>query len=114
MTWKTKRERSQYYSMLLMGQILHLNSSFQTLYEQVEFADMTTSELYDNFKPPKTPTYNQMKNIEVFEDFFAQEIAQFFDTLKKTEVLHKYDVKFTVRPKNKYKVTKEKMKMLKK
>jgi hypothetical protein len=36
---------------------------------------MTTSELYDNFKPPKTPTYNQMKNIEVFEDFFVQEIA---------------------------------------
>ena len=41
-----------------------------------------------------------MQNIEFYENFFIEELTQFFDTLKKTEVLHKYDVKFTVRPKN--------------
>jgi hypothetical protein len=56
-----------------------------------------------------------MKNIEFYENFFVQELAQFFDTLKKTEVLQKYEVKFTIRPKqNTKKVTKEKRKMLKK
>ena len=60
MTWKTKHERSQYYSMKLQNQI------------------------------------------------------ELFATLKKTEVLHKYEVKFTVRPKNNNKVIKEKRKLLKK
>ncbi len=55
-----------------------------------------------------------MQNIETSEDYFLQELSMFFDTLKKTEILHKYDVKFTIRPKNKMKMTKEKRKMLKK
>ena len=56
-----------------------------------------------------------MQNIEFYENFFIEELTQFFDTLKKTEVLHKYDVKFTVRPKNnKIKMTKAKRKLLKK
>ena len=59
MTWKTKHEGSQYYSMKLQNQI------------------------------------------------------ELFATLKKTEV-HKYEVKFTVRPKNNNKVIKEKRKLLKK
>ncbi len=56
-----------------------------------------------------------MKNIEFYENFFVEELIEFFATLKKTKVLHKYEVKFTVRPKNnKIKMTKEKRKMLKK
>jgi hypothetical protein len=95
--------------MKLQTQIINLNTSFKTLYEQVDYANITTSELYDNFLPPKTPTYNQMKHIEFYENFFVQELKELFDTLKKTEVLYKYEVKFTVRPKqNNKKVTKEK------
>ena len=115
MTWKNKRERSQYYGMKLQSQIINLLNSFRLLSEHADYANITTSELYDNFRPPKTPTYNQMKNIEFYENFFVQELKSLFETLKKTEALHKYDVKFTVRPKNKNnKVTKEKRKMLKK
>jgi|GEM_PF-2955950 len=114
MTWKTKRERSQYYSMILQSQILHLLNSFKTLYEQVDYANISTSELF-TFKPSKTQTFNQMKNIEFEENFFVQELKELIDILKKTDVLHKYDIKFTVRPKqNNKKVTKEKRKMLKK
>ena len=73
------------------------------------------SELYDNFRPPKTPTFDQMKNIEFYENFFVQDLKELFVTLKKKEVLHKYEIKFTVRPKNnKTKKTKEKRKLLKK
>jgi hypothetical protein len=47
--------------------------------------------------------------VSINENFFVQDIKELFDTLKKTKVLYKYDVKFTVRPKNKdNKVTKEK------
>ena len=83
MTWKTKRERSHYYGMRLQSQIIHLIDSFRTLAEQTDYADITTSELYDNFRPPKTPTFNQMKNIEFYENFFVEELIELFDTLKK-------------------------------
>jgi hypothetical protein len=54
-----------------------------------------------------------MKNIEFYENFFVEELKELFVTLKKTEVLYKYDVKFTVRHKNnKIKMTKEKRKLL--
>ena len=90
-------------------------NSFQQLSEHTDYADITTSELYDNFRPPKTPTYDQMKNIKFYENFFVQELKEFFEILKKTEALHKYEVKFTVRPKNnKIKMTKAKRKLLKK
>ncbi len=55
--------------MLLIGQIIHLNSSFKTLYDEVEYTDITTSELH-TFRPSITTTYNQMKNIEIFEISF--------------------------------------------
>jgi hypothetical protein len=42
----------------------HLNNIIQTLSEQVDYTNMTTSELYDNFRPPKTLAYDQMINIE--------------------------------------------------
>lgn len=71
MTWKTKRERMQYYSMRLQSQIINLLKSFQQSSEHADYANVTTSELYDNFRPPKTPTYNQMKNIGFYEKFFC-------------------------------------------
>ena len=114
MTWKTKNECSQYYDRKLQSQIINLLNSFQQLSEHTDYADITTSELYDNFRPPKTPTYDQMKNIEFYENFFVQELKEFFEILKKTEALHKYEVKFTVRPKNKVTTMKEKRKMSKK
>ena len=43
-----------------------------------------------------------------------QSQIELFATLKKTEVLHKYEVRFTVWPKNNNKVIKEKRKLLKK
>ena len=86
MTWKSKSERTQYHNMLLQSQIMNLLNSFKNLYEQVDYANITTSQLYDNFRPPKTPTFNQMKNIEFFENFFIEELEQLFITLKKTEV----------------------------
>jgi hypothetical protein len=55
-----------------------------------------------------------MKNIEFYENFFIQELKEFFEILKKTESLHKYEVKFTVRPKNKVTTMKEKRKISKK
>lgn len=58
--------------MMLMVQIIHLNNTFQTLYEQVDYANITTSELYDNFRPPKTRTFNQMKNIEFHDRSTSQ------------------------------------------
>jgi hypothetical protein len=71
MTWKTKRERMQYYSIKLQSQIINLLKSFQELSEHADYANVTTSELYDNFRPPKTPTYNQMKNIGFYEKFLC-------------------------------------------
>jgi len=41
-----------------------------------------------------------------------QSQIELFATLKKTEVLDKYEVKFTVRPKNNNKVIKEKKKII--
>lgn len=43
-----------------------------------------------------------------------QSQIELFATLKKTEVLHKYEVRFTVWPKNNNKVIKEKRKLLEK
>ena len=47
-------------------------------------------------------------DVSINENFFVKELKELFDTLKKTEVLHEYEVKFTVRPKqNNKKVTKK-------
>jgi len=116
MTWKTKLERSQYHNMKLQSQIMNLLNSFKTLTDYVDDKNIAMSEIH-TFKLQKSPTYDQMNNIDFYENFFVQELKELFDTIKKTEVLHKYDVKFTIKPKqdNKYnKVTKEKRKMLKK
>jgi hypothetical protein len=68
-------------------------------------------------RPPKTPTFDQVQTMEFREDCFVKELSEFFTTLKKADCLNKYEIKFTVKPKqNKVTkmTTKEKRKLLKK
>jgi hypothetical protein len=110
MTYKDKHKRDQHYNMLLQSQVMNILNSLKLMTEYAYDNHMLSLSEFTIFRPSATPSFRDMKNMEFNEDCFVQSLIDFFDTLKKSDNLNKYEIKFSIKPKQQQnKISKEKM-----
>jgi hypothetical protein len=99
----------EYYDMKLTGQILNVSVALRDMLEYSKDVKLLTG--YGNFayydfnkEPvPRNISFQDMKHLEFNKDCFVQSLNEFFTTLKKSNRLNKYNLKFTIEDKNKNK-----------